>query len=274
MHLFPWLSSALAATALAATAAASGGKGIVQVDLTFPRNKTYAPAEWLPFVFAYQNAEPATYLNSQIHLDIWPYNDSDRVTSPKYRSYTFDVREFNHSSNDPFFEYRGLKFDTEGVWLMLWDFRWSNCSENPSRSNGEPVFADDRMARRIVFTTKNSAPTLDLVDATKNAQCSNSSGIALNVTENIDVPAGTDYPGGAKCPALAAAPPTPSLCLPAIDSATASKVSASLASLECRATSPVVGCNLDDEEGAAANVAVGAVATLAVAVGSISFLLF
>lgn len=71
MHLFPWLCSALAATALAITTASR--EGTVQVDLAFPRNDTHAPTEWLPFVFTYQNAKPATYLNNRIHLDIWPY---------------------------------------------------------------------------------------------------------------------------------------------------------------------------------------------------------
>lgn len=274
MHLSPWLSSALTAIAMVATAAASGEEGIVQVDLAFPRNETYLTADWLPFVFAYQNAGPATYLDSQIHLDIWPFNDSNRVTSPTYRSYTFNVGQLNHSGDGPFFEYHGLKFDTEGVWLMLWELRWGNCSGNPSKSNEKPIFADGSMTRQIVFTIKNSAPNLDLVEATKEALCSNSSGIALNVTENLDVPASTAYPGGVKCPVLAAAPPAPSLCLPAIDSATASKVSASLASLQCRATSPVVGCDSDSEKGAAANFAVGLVTTLTVAVGAIGFLLF
>lgn len=274
MRLSPWLRPALAALTLVAAAAANGAEGVVQVDLAFPRNETYAPAERLPFIFAYQNAQSATYLNSQIHLDIWPLNDSDRVTSPRYRSHVFDVGQFNHSGEGPLFEYYGLKFDTEGVWLMLWDLRWSNCSENPSRLNENPIFADGTMTRQIVFTTKNSAPSLDLIEATKNAQCSNSSGVALNITENIDVPASTTYPGGAKCPVLAATNPAPSLCLPAIDSATASKVSASLTSQECRATSPVVGCDPDDEKGTAANLAVGLVATLTVTAGTIGFLLF
>lgn len=81
------------ATALTATAAASGEEGIVQVDLTFPRNETYASAEWLPFVFAYQNAKPGTCLNSQIHLDIWPYNDSDLVTSQISQSHIRYARD-------------------------------------------------------------------------------------------------------------------------------------------------------------------------------------
>lgn len=33
--------------------------GVLEVDLVFPHNDTYAPTEWFPIVFAFQNAELA-----------------------------------------------------------------------------------------------------------------------------------------------------------------------------------------------------------------------
>jgi hypothetical protein len=36
--------------------------GVVEIDLVFPRNETYAPTQWMPVVFAVRNTELARYL--------------------------------------------------------------------------------------------------------------------------------------------------------------------------------------------------------------------
>ncbi|THC87758.1 hypothetical protein EYZ11_012793 [Aspergillus tanneri] len=45
-----------------------GASGVLEVDLVFPRNETYAPTDYFPVVFALQNAERARYLKSQLKL--------------------------------------------------------------------------------------------------------------------------------------------------------------------------------------------------------------
>ena len=49
---------------------------ILEVDLLFPRNETYAPTNRFPVVFAFQNSKRARYLNPQISYILW--NERER----------------------------------------------------------------------------------------------------------------------------------------------------------------------------------------------------
>ena len=43
--------------------------GVVEVDLIFPRNETYAPTAYLPIIFAFQNSHLAPFLDPLIHIN-------------------------------------------------------------------------------------------------------------------------------------------------------------------------------------------------------------
>jgi hypothetical protein len=69
---------------------------VLEVELVFPRNKPYAPTEWFPVVFAFQNPERAKYLNHDISYNIWNLDDKNNSLTRSH-----NLRRANSSSHDP-----------------------------------------------------------------------------------------------------------------------------------------------------------------------------
>lgn len=251
-----------------AHAAASNATGIVEVDLVFPRNETYAPMPLLPVVFAFQNSELASLLNPKISFVIWDRNNmSDSVVSTIY-----DMRWANYSSSDPYFEYRAFtKFNTEGVWMLTWDVGLDSCTEDSFSTFGDNRLAANYTSGFVIFTTKGTAQEVDLVSATSN--CSGDAGATINITSTLDVPARVDWDGGETCAVVASSTPAPDPCQAKIDSAAASSISSSMTSQVCRGTAPPVACPSDDEESAAERQTAGRGAYLTAAFGVLGYIL-
>jgi hypothetical protein len=178
----------------------------------------------LAVVFAFQNPELAPFLNPQILFEIRDWNNmSESVVSTSY-----DLRWANFSSNDLYFRYRAFtRFDTEGIWMLTWRVGWDSCTEDSlSQFGGDPLVGN-YTGSSILFTTKNSAQDVDLVAATKNTNCSEDTGVAINITDTLNVPARVDWYGGETCAVVSSSTPTPAPCRFKIDSAAASSISSS-----------------------------------------------
>ncbi|KAJ8112536.1 hypothetical protein OPT61_g5118 [Boeremia exigua] len=243
---------------LALTAAATREEGTVQMDLSFPRNATYATSSYFPIVFAQTNSTPAIYLRDRLNILIFPYphTEEDWIDPPRLITYHFDMQHLTYPSDAPLFITRGFNITDDGVWLLRWRWSWDTCSTNSDTPPGDPAGSARSVAGNLVFTTRASAPTLDLVAATRDASCSDDSWVVLNVTDTLDVERKYWDPIG-RCPVVADSGPAMNRCPALIDSAAASKVSDALASQRCEAASPADDCRPDDHEGAAGRIVVG-----------------
>jgi hypothetical protein len=266
MRILFWTAWALGVCSGAVNAAASKTSGVVEVDLVFPRNETYAPTSILPIVFGFQNSELAPFLGLQLSFTVWRWDNlSDFPVTSSY-----DLRWANFSSNDPYFEYRHFtKFDREGTWKLTWTVGWANCTEDSLAKQGKDRVEFHSSTTSTVFTTKNSAQEVDLSTATKNEDCSTDMGFAFNVTNTHKVPTGIEWAGGETCVAVAPSLPTPNPCQVKIDSAAAASMSASITERRCKGTDPPADCPSD--ESAAQKLLVGGVACLMAVVGALGY---
>ena len=273
MHVFArtsWFLLACVGVAVAVDAA-SKNSGIVELDLVFPRNDTYAPTPSMPIIFAFQNPELASFLIPGLFFTVWNRNkNSENVITTSY-----DLTWRNFSSSDPFFVYHGFSnFNTEGSWWLTWHLGRVSCKEDSLNSPyGDDRFVINNTGASILFTTKNSAQEVDLVAAT-NKDCAEAIGFAVNVTNTLKVPGNVRWDGGEMCAVVESHTPIPNPCGAKIDSAAASSISSSLTASRCRGTNPPVSCPPKDEdrEGTAQQLAVGAVACFAAALGALGFI--
>jgi hypothetical protein len=86
-------------TFLACLWAVDAAAGVLEVDLVFPRNDTYAPTALFPVIIAFQNARLAPFLIPQLSLQITDVDDNYQTgVSPQY-----DMRWANFSSSEPYY---------------------------------------------------------------------------------------------------------------------------------------------------------------------------
>ncbi|KAL2868996.1 uncharacterized protein BJX67DRAFT_31343 [Aspergillus lucknowensis] len=228
--------------ALLAQVALVGASGVLEVDLVFPRNDTYAPTDSFPVVFAFQNAEYARFLNPHVSYRIWnwatlPGNDSV--------GWSHDLRWTNWSSHEPFFLHNYLSdFTTEGHYRVDWSLTWESCDEDAFAKN---LLRDDLLVRNesshsTSFTIKDSGPQVDLVAATSaNTSCpSDDGGIGIKITDRtMHVPSRVNWSGGDStndtCVVVDSSGPTPTPdpCQVTITSAVAASMEASLKARLC-----------------------------------------
>jgi hypothetical protein len=99
--------------------------GVVEIDLIFPRNETYAPTAGSPIIFAFQNSHLAPFLDPLIHIDAQLVQNANGSTqwTPPHSTDLEQLRWANFTNNDTYFAYptyqRGiLNFETEGIWQL------------------------------------------------------------------------------------------------------------------------------------------------------------
>ncbi|KAJ5146493.1 uncharacterized protein N7515_001057 [Penicillium bovifimosum] len=179
---------------------------VLEVNLVFPRNETYAPNDTFPVVFAFKNSELARHLNPSISYSLW--NEVDNSADILWHELSW----VNWTAQETYFAYRySGTFSTEGRWRVLWTLGWNRCNvESPEYGNG--VISTSNTSS-TVFTTSNSAPKLDPVAATANKTCTGQPGVAINVTDKTKSVSSALWEGGKytnhTC-AVVAASPTPS----------------------------------------------------------------
>ncbi|KAF4832282.1 hypothetical protein CGCTS75_v004522 [Colletotrichum tropicale] len=273
MHLIPSVTWFLAGFHAAIAVAANSG--IVEVDLVFPRNDTYAPIALFPIVFAIRNSSLAQFVNPYIEIRV--RNSSDRFDT--YVTHDYDLRQANFSSSDPYFESRGFgRFKKEDSYTMIWTVRQQSClADRSSLANyhTKDVISNNTI-RLITFTIKNAAQEVDLVSATnKDDVCLSAQGVAINITDTVEGLLGRQWWGvGDTCAVVASPTPIANPCQIKLDSATAARISASVTAAACRLSNPIIDCPTEDEEkNNAQHLAVGAMSLVAVALGAFGFLL-
>lgn len=96
------------------------------MDLVFPRNETYSPAEWFRIVFAVLDPQSAELLNLRISYDIRKNNNRNNQTT-----LTHDLHWANWSSSaDPYLTYQYVRtLNTTGNWSVIWELYWQSCDE-------------------------------------------------------------------------------------------------------------------------------------------------
>ncbi|EGO59864.1 hypothetical protein NEUTE1DRAFT_61620 [Neurospora tetrasperma FGSC 2508] len=234
MHFKPWTAWSLLASLVSLWAVVDAAdSGILEVDLLFPRNETYAPTEWIPYVFSIQNAKLAKYLVPEIsglHEGRWRLN-----WEFWYISCNEDLSNL-HSSSE----------------LV-----------NRNRTVGSIEFSiqEGGPAVDVVAATAN------------DKTCSEGNGAAINITGNTKevAPFGIELTDDT-CVVVGSPQPTPTPCQVKVDSAVAASMTASLRAKLCdplTSTNRPADC---PEDNAAQKLAVAGVACLAVAVGVFGFL--
>ncbi|KAK1713821.1 hypothetical protein CaCOL14_001409 [Colletotrichum acutatum] len=251
----------------AAAVAASDQSSVVEIDLVFPRNETYAPTPLVPIIFGFQNSHLAPGLALKIGFSIWNYNNkSDSVKTTEY-----DVRFANFSSSDPYYEYRGfVMFNVEGTWQIRYTVSWFSCTEDSFEYPYE--IPSNNTSNAIIFTTKNGGQSVDLVAATNEQDCSSDAGVAISVTDTLNSTGISKWPGSGTCAVVASSTVTPNPCQIKMTESEASSISATVTARACEAQNPPIECPLGndgDENAADHGLGVGGVVCLAAALGAI-----
>ncbi|KAK1779164.1 hypothetical protein QBC45DRAFT_412367 [Copromyces sp. CBS 386.78] len=254
------------------TVANAADSGILEVDLLFPRNETYAPTEWMPFVFAFGNAKLAKYLAPTISYEGWNISAGANYSQGAGFSYSHNNLQWaNWSSQDPYFVHHFHADLPEGIWRLDWEFWYFPCNEDWTdlTSAGDPILRN-RTLHSITFTIKEGGQAVDLVAATADDKtCPKENAAAIEVTgKTLGVPPSEKMPDDT-CVVVASPQPSPTPCQVKVDSAVAASMTASLRADLCNSANPPDDCPKDN---AAQRLAVAGVACLAAAVGMFGFL--
>ncbi|OAA53188.1 hypothetical protein ISF_08920 [Cordyceps fumosorosea ARSEF 2679] len=149
MRASPFVAAAFAAfaafapAALAATSANVSLPAVVEFDLIFPRNETYALSPTFPFIFAMQNAELVSYMGStgpNVQVRVRREDDySATLTNFRphlnYSKSNDDTKSGNE--NGVYFVYEDMRSAilSNGTWVIAWDVTMPNCSRDPKGSS-------------------------------------------------------------------------------------------------------------------------------------------
>jgi hypothetical protein len=259
---------------LACLGAVNAASGVVEVDLVFPRNDTYAPSSAFPVIFAVQNPGLAPFLNLGLSLTIRNLNDDRQEAKTPF----YDLRWANFSSSDPYYELRVLNFNREATWKVSWSVNWDSCTEDSlgRDTRGEP-FTTNITTHGMYFTTKASGKGVDLVAATTDRKCSEDEGFAISIAATLPVPDNINWKynnGNGTCASMASTTPAPTPCQVKFDSVATSSMSSAIASRACAATRrPGDSCPFDEVKSAAGQLTGRAEVALAIVFGVVGYIL-
>ncbi|KAJ5782629.1 hypothetical protein N7457_004403 [Penicillium paradoxum] len=226
-----WLLVAL--QALRSSAATPTLPEVLEVDLIFPRNDTFAPTALTPVVFAVQNSDLISILDLQLSWNIRPISSERWGVSDGMKlnlGETYNDTYFVHSSTE--------QLNMEGIWRLSWTLSFLNCtSVNGSAQNSRFGIGDE-----LYFSTRNDTQAQDLAAATEEGTCAKLPSSTLNVTRLLDA-SGGDYPERSSCAAIPSSAPEPSPCKVKMDSAAALSLSASITATACARTGAMIKCS-------------------------------
>ncbi|KAJ5855915.1 uncharacterized protein N7529_009859 [Penicillium soppii] len=243
---------------------------VLEVNLIFPRNETYAPNDTFPVVFALKNSERARHLNPSISYSLRD-EDGDKVYNLWH-----ELQWVNWTDQETYFAHKYTDaFSTEGRWSVLWTLGWDSCNVESPEYGNEVI--SNTTTRRTMFTTSNSASKLDPLAATANKTCTGQPGVAINVTDKTKSISSRLWEGGKytnhTC-AVVAASPTPSTnpCRTQIDKTTLASMEASKLARYCdlHFNKPA---ECPDKKSAAQSLAVAGLSCLLGLTGALGFFL-
>jgi hypothetical protein len=260
--------------------------GVVEVDLIFPRNETYAPTAYLPIIFAFQNSHLAPFLDPIIHINtqlVQNANGSTPQWTPPGSNYLEQLRWANFTNNDTYCAYatyqrHGFTFATEGIWQVTWLFNWAVCTEDSLANN---ILMRNESGHTTTLTIRKGAQEVDLVSGTTDNSCSGQDGVAVNITNTLHIPSSAHWESstdnwdgqGDMCASTASSVPKSDPCRVSIDPAAAASISCSItfgsSATNFSTTTSSLTCP-EDKKSAAGSLTIGGLAAL---FGVLSYLL-
>lgn len=226
--------------AMSATAAADVTfPVVVEVDIIFPRNETYAPTPVFPLVFAIQNLAAASAIGP---LDItWTLSkhgsELPEETLPIGGQYKVDE---TNSTDPAYINLWTEELNSAGTYQLYWWFNYYQCLG----PKDDPGTRSNNVGNNFTFTIDPGAQQPDLsavLDAcpTQNA--------TIVIDEIWPANAGADYES---CGAVSGSDPSlANPCAVKLDSAAASSIVAEVTASACAASPPALtsGCETPTE---------------------------
>ncbi|KAK3900939.1 hypothetical protein C8A05DRAFT_35389 [Staphylotrichum tortipilum] len=171
-------------------AAATQDTGVLEIDLVFPRNETYAPTDHLPIVFAFRNASLARYLDfRKIYFGLTGPSSPESKFRYAISFHSIDLNAANWTAHpSTYHAYTYLSnFTAPGNFTLGWHFSWGHCHlPNFTSAYVPEMSASADLGIRIEH---GGRPATDLVAATANTTtCLRNGGFAVNVTRTMSVP--------------------------------------------------------------------------------------
>lgn len=219
--LLPFISLAVAATNITS--------GTFEVDVLFPRNDTYAPQAFMPFVFALQKPVFIDNLGATLYWGIWPgtnrtvngfdFNGVYQPNSVQFppNLYTDQPLYVTYNVNTQGF--------SDGPWTFSWVVYVNNCSMQSDlvQRNGS-----------LIFTTSKNGKVPDLVAATSPDTCHSAPAYAFDVRSVNSSPCGVLGPY---------VPSAANPCAASINAAAASSIQATATANPCAPGPPPESSN-------------------------------
>jgi len=250
----------------------TGGAGVLEIDLVFPRtNETYAPTPYLPLVFGFRNAKLARHLDLDLLVDLHTTGRLDGgLLDPPV------LAGVNWTSQEPYFAYTLQVLNTEGTFSLGWYAQWAECKADRDgvfRGHTKQNYSEMRSPYRVEFAIKNGASAYNLMATTAPARPCATVGLTgqlVNVTEEPNA-ANQGSRELETCAVVAPASPTATAgsCRLTIDADTAANITAKVTYRLCRKTKSSAECSTN----AAQRAAVAGVASLAALLGAVGFVL-
>lgn len=251
--------------------------GVLETDLLFPLNKTYAPTDWFPVVFAFQNPKLAPLVDLDISVTLRNAdNMGDVIFWPTDMT---DIDWTNKTSDDPYFFYTYFSgFRTPGRWRVAWNVHWKSCNEfalfNTSMLPRAEMITNST-GWSTWFTIEDGGAPADIVADTARDSCPDEFAVPISVTDHtIRVPAGEEWSNGDMCAVVDPSPtpsPSPDPCRIDISEQVVESMEASLQARLCGSSSPPDDCPA--KENAAQGLAIVGLSCFLAALGAVGFLL-
>ncbi|KAJ6786553.1 hypothetical protein PWT90_06868 [Aphanocladium album] len=220
--LSPPAAAAWLAAAVGLASAANPDGGVVEIDLLFPRNETYAPNGMFPVVFDVQDPKNLTSdLHAYLSWRLTPIVNGTLTPGNSVPSGRFTL--WPTTANTMYHWEQILSYtDKEGEWQFAWGVQtWAFASDtNTSHTD----------AQYIYFTTKTGAAAMDM----KPSRCEDTQSLTLDVT--------SDESSMQKLSNATITTPKPDPCAAEMPKETSSSIAAAMTELACAARSSVVSC--------------------------------
>lgn len=247
--------------------------GVLETNLLFPRNKTYAPTEWFLVVFGVQNPELAPLVDLDISFTIRNANSmSDIVHSPT------EIHWTNNTSKDMYFFYAYFsKLRTPGRWRVAWNVHWKSCNEfalfNTSMLPRAEMITNST-GWSTWFTIEEDGAPADIFADTARESCPDELAVPITVTNHTTrVPVGEEWSNGRECAVVepsSTPTPSPDPCCIHVREAVVESMEASWQARLCKCANPPDDCPVN--ENAAQGLVVGGLSCFPAVFGAVGFL--
>ncbi|EJP62056.1 uncharacterized protein BBA_08980 [Beauveria bassiana ARSEF 2860] len=264
MRASAFVAAAFAPAVLAATSANVSLPAVVEFDLLFPRNETYALGSTFPFIFAMQNAELVSYMGSSGPLVLVRVSREDdySATLATFRPHLNYSRSNDNTKsgneNGVYFVYEDMRSAilSNGTWVIGWDVTMPNCSRDSKDSSAiNGGVTGTTQPRYTMFTISADGKQPDFeTPKDQGGDCFHSqdegrTSAGFNITDILSLDgqygkARNFLKGMESCLVTANSTSLPKTnpCAAKVDSDSASSMSAALLATACSKPTPLASC--------------------------------